>query len=76
MIIILNTLHVHTNLVYLILILNTPTHSGGVSPPEHDMQCLGVGKSQHHIQCLGVGESENNTQCLGVGQLEDHIQGC
>jgi hypothetical protein len=73
MIIILNTVQVPTNLVYLILISNTPSHPGGVCPPEHDIQCLGVGQLEHCLQCLGVGESEHHIQCLGVGQLKHHI---
>jgi hypothetical protein len=32
---ILNTVRVPTNLVYLILMSNTPSFSGGASPPEH-----------------------------------------
>ena len=74
MILILNTVYVPTNLEYLILISNTPTHSGGMGQSEHHTQCLGVGQLGHHIQCLGVGQLERHIQCLGVGQLEHHIQ--
>jgi hypothetical protein len=59
MTLILNTVCVPTNLVYLILMSNTPSTSGGVSRPEHHIQCLGVGQLEHHIQCLGVGQLEH-----------------
>ena len=59
MILELNAVCVPTNHVYLILIANTPSHSGGVSPPEH------------HI--VSRGGSVRASQCLGVGQVEHHI---